>query len=186
MACYDGSNDLRFAHWFVKKGLIECGLKGFGEDIIFHKFYQNNSGDVLPAGPSVPEMILTQAEAMARRGNYQQAMSVLNTLRSKRIRKEVDFELTADSQQEAILLILEERRREMPFTMRWQDIRRLAYNETDYDAVALSRTFYEVIRNVINPEQIKEHTLAVKSKRYAQPILEIEIARSNYKLVQND
>ena len=84
------------------------------------------------------------------------------------------------------MLILEERHREMPFAMRWQDIRRLAYNDTDYDDIIIERNFYEVNNNVMNTQIIKNHVLPVKSKRYAQPIIELEISRSNYQLVQND
>ena len=54
------------------------------------------------------------------------------------------------TQQNAIEKILEERHREMPFIMRWFDIRRLAYNETDFDDVTVERDFYEVSDNSVN------------------------------------
>jgi hypothetical protein len=95
------------------------------------------------------------------------------------------IKLEAASQQEAIQLILDERHREMPFVMRWFDIRRLAYNETTADDVTVEHVFYKVIDNVPDGETFIRYTLPVKSHRYAIPITNMEITRSGNQIVQN-
>lgn len=183
---YDKENDLRYSLLFVEHGLLEYGLEDMSEnDLLYHKFYYSREGDILPAAPTVPEMILTKAEALARQGNFSEAMTELNILRKARIKIGEAYELTATDQETAIKEIIKERHREMPFTMRWYDIRRLAYNETTADDVEVQRSFYGVNNGYVNYE-LQNYILPVKSKRYAQPILELEIARSNGQMVQNE
>lgn len=113
-------------------------------------------------------MLLTEAEALARSGKWQEAMVLVNKLRVARIdRTAEDIMLEAGSQQEAVEKILEERHREMPFIMRWFDIRRLAFNETSYDDVTVERDFYQVSDNAVNDDVVSHYVLPVKSKRYA-------------------
>ena len=81
--------------------------------------------------------------------------------------------------------ILKERRRELPFLMRWYDIRRFAYNETPDDDVELHRTFYAIDNGEVDFNTVKDYVLPVKSKRYAQPILTQEIQRSHGQIQQN-
>ena len=132
-------------------------------------------------------MLLTAAEALARQNKVSEAMQYLNKLRRARIRQGAELvDLSADSQDEAISLILEERHREMPFVMRWFDIRRLAFNETTADDVTVERTFYATSNNVIDYSMVYKYTLPVKSKRYAIPLTNLEITRSGNQLVQNN
>lgn len=182
ISLYDQDTDLRFKQFFNKYALWEEGIGGFGDDILYHKFYER-----MQAGPTVPEMLLTKAEALARSGNWQEAMNYVNQLRQARIDKNADnIELTAEDQQDAVEKILEERHREMPFIMRWFDIRRLAYNEVTYDDVTLERDFYGVSDNAVDYSELDHYVLPVKSKRYAQPIVYTEITRSNHQIVQNE
>ena len=81
--------------------------------------------------------------------------------------------------------ILDERHREMPFISRWQDIRRLAYNDVSYDDVTVTHTLYNVKNNVVDDSQVITYTLPVKSPRYAQPITNLEIKRSKGQITQN-
>lgn len=182
MELYDQDNDLRYRQFFNKYALWEQGIGGIGDDIVYNKFNER-----IQAGPTVPEMLLTEAEALARTGKWQEAMISVNKLRQARFDKNAeDITLSADSQQDAIEKILEERHREMPFIMRWFDIRRLAYNETSYDDVTVERDFYEVSDNAVNSGVLAHYVLPVKSKRYAQPIVYTEIARSNNQIMQNE
>lgn len=187
MSIYDKDNDLRYQQFFNKHGLWEIGIGGFGEDIIYHKFHTNISGDQIQSGPTVPEMLLTEAEALARSGKYKEAMSYVNQLRIARMKKDSEKTiLTAENQQDAVEKILEERHREMPFAMRWFDIRRLAFNETTFDDITVKRTFYDVQNDIANTDVIYQYTLPVKSKRYAQPITKKEITRSSGQIEQNE
>ena len=187
LTIYNHEDDLRFRLLFVKNGTLAMGLEDIVADNMLYTYFVGLYDDgIMPAAPTVPEMLLTRAEALARQGQWKEGMNALNELRAKRIRTGGHITLTAASQEEAIRLILEERHREMPFMMRWQDIRRLAYNETPNDDIALDRIFYKVENNTIDYSVTQEYTLPVKSKCYAQPIADIEIARSGNQLVQND
>lgn len=181
LSIYDQDNDLRFKQFFNKHALWEQGIGGFGDDILYHKFK-----DMIQAGPTMPEMLLTEAEALARQGKWQDAMSLVNQLRQARIAKNADYiELTASNQEEAVKAILEERHREMPFVMRWWDVRRLSCNEVSYDDVTLERTFYKVSDDAVDDSELDHYVLPVGSKRYAQPIINLDISRSNGQIEQN-
>lgn len=187
VSLFDKDNDLRYQQFFVKSGTVEYGLEGFGDDLLYRQFYYSNSySDMMPSGPSISEMLLTLAEAEAREGNYEQSMNTVNKLREKRMVTGSNYQLTATSKEEAIKQILDERHREMPFMMRWMDIRRLAYNEDSNDDVTITRTFYKVRNRVVDTSSTETYTLPIKSKRYAQPLLNVEISRSNGQLKQNE
>lgn len=131
-------------------------------------------------------MLLTEAEALARQGKWQEAMPLVNQLRHARIDKNADdIELSASNHEEAVKVILEERHKEMPFVMRWWDVRRLSCNEVSYDDVTLERTFYRVSDNAVDDSELDHYVLPVGSKRYAQPIVNLELTRSNGQIKQN-
>ena len=187
---YDKADDLRYINLFVENGLIDYWLYGFNDVCNYHLFSSRNQWgqqmDVfLGASPTVAEMYLTKAEALARQGSWSEAMIVLQTLRASRFVDGSDYSLFATNQREALTDILKERRRELPFLMRWYDIRRFAYNETPDDDVELHRTFYAIDNGEVDFNTVKDYVLPVKSKRYAQPILTQEIQRSHGQIQQN-
>ena len=187
---YDKDNDLRYINLFVENGLVDYWVYGFNDVCNYHLFTSRNQWgqqmDVfLGASPTVAEMYLTKAEALARQGSWSEAMNVIQTLRASRFVDGSDFSLSATSQSEALTEILKERRRELPFVMRWYDIRRFAYNETPEDDVELRRTFYTIENGEVDFNTTKEYILPVKSNRYAQPILTQEIQRSRGQIQQN-
>lgn len=187
---YDKDNDLRYINLFVENGLVDYWVYGFNDVCNYHQFTSRNQWgqqmDVfLGASPTVAEMYLTKAEALARQGSWSEAMNVLQTLRASRFVDGSDYSLSATSQSEALTEILKERRRELPFLMRWYDIRRFAYNETPDDDVELRRTFYTIENGEVDFNTVKEYVLPVKSRRYAQPILTQEIQRSRGQMQQN-
>lgn len=77
---YDADNDLRFEHFFVKQGLWEEGIMGYSDQDIRYCMFNHPYGYnvMMPCAPTVAEVILTKAEAMARMGQYGEAMTVLN------------------------------------------------------------------------------------------------------------
>jgi hypothetical protein len=186
LALYDQSNDLRYEQFFGHHTLWNVWVGGFGDDILYHKFYHYIYEDQLQSGPTVPEMLLTAAEALARLNQVNEAMQLVNQLRHARMRNDSeDINLTASNRDEAIQQILDERHREMPFLMRWFDIRRLAYNETTADDVTVEHVFYKVVDNVPDGQTFLRYTLPVKSRRYAIPITNLEISRSGNQIEQN-
>lgn len=186
ISIYDKQHDQRFRQFFVKGGMKENGID-VSPDYCYHTFKSDWQGPIMAAGPTVAEVLLNKAEAQARLGQYQEAIQTVNLLRVKRISPDApDVLLTASTQQEAIMKILEERHREMPFIMRWQDIRRLSYNETQYDDITPVRTFYAVSGNQLDYNETKTYALPLKSPRYALPLATVEIKRSGNQLVQNE
>lgn len=79
------------------------------------------------AGVSYPEMYLIQAEFSARSGNIENALEIINMIRSKRLPDTAEnLMLVAETPEEALTIVLEERRRELAYTgLRWYDMKRL-------------------------------------------------------------
>lgn len=177
----DVMNDLRYKRYMINFGTYTISVKS--SDSIYPG-YVNFMGDVL-SGPTVGEMYLILAECAAREGNTTEAMKYLNTLRKNRIAKEVYTDLTASSASVALKKVLQERRREMPFSIRWYDLKRL--NATDPDnKVTIKRTFYQYNNSGALPkEPLKEYVLEPNSRRYAIPLSKTQIEGSKGLLEQN-
>lgn len=178
---YDTESDLRYKYHFVES---------------FSKYYNKTYGDYpgyvffgqydLPSGPTVAEMILTKAECQARQGEWEEAMNTLNTLRAKRIASTHEYRLEATSQADAIHKILEERRREMPFSARWFDIRRLNNNDYADDDVTIEKTFFPFNEiSVLDGDAPLKYSISKNSRRWATPIPYDEIVSSNGVIIQN-
>ena len=87
----------------------------------------NTNASVFFTGIATDEMYLIKAECLARQGNVSEAMKVLNALLIKRWKNNGTFkELSADSEAEAVVLTLKERRKQLLMRgLRWMDIKRL-------------------------------------------------------------
>ena len=183
LALYDQTYDLRFKYHFVQNysyiNNVTTPLVGY---VFFWK-------DRTPSGPTTAEMLLTKAECEARLGKVAEAMATVNTLRAARIDNSAPADvirLTATSSEEAVRKILEERRRELPFVRRFQDIRRLNSNSDSFDDVgSLSKSFYAFSLTAIDMNSPKTFTLEQNSDRYACPLPETEFEVSDYAIDQN-
>lgn len=77
-------------------------------------------------GPSVPEMMLIKAEALARKGDVSGALAAANALRRNRFTTAAYTPLTASTGNEALVQVIKERQREFFCKgLRWFDMRRL-------------------------------------------------------------
>lgn len=142
--------------------------------------------DRIPEGPTVAEMYLIKAECLARQDQVGKAMIELNTLRKARIDKAHYQDESAANKEEAITKILKERRREMPFSARWADIRRYNNNEDPNDDVEVKRVFYPYSSAaILSSETPIEYTLKKDSRRWAAPIPDTEPISSNGGIKQN-
>jgi hypothetical protein len=176
--------DLRFYWFFNEHGNRALSIK----EPMVYRYNRAYRGGAVPLGVSVQEVMLNKAEAMVRQGgDYNSAMSIINELRLKRCRAgATGINLTATDRAEALRKILEERRRELPFSHRWWDIRRFAYNETPEDDVTVVRDCFELLTTGnIDPAKPKSYTLEVKSRRYALPFNNIDVLSSNGRLKQH-
>lgn len=149
---YD-SNDLRkYLFVTVKNG--------------FPRFKGGYDGLTGFAGIATDEMYLISAECNARLGNIGGAMDRLNSLLRKRWRAGTFVDLTASTADEALRLILNERRKELIFRgLRWTDLRRL--NKDPRFAVTITRNLDGTV-----------YTLPAGDNRYVWPIPDQEIQLS--------
>lgn len=186
LALYDQDYDLRYKYHFVKNYSYDRGLTSPAYEYPGYVFFYK---DCIPSGPTVAEMLLIKAECQARLGDYAEAMNTVNILREKRISSSAPYDkirLSAFSKDEAVRKILEERRREMPFSMRWYDIRRFNNNEDSNDDVVLTREFYPYTSSgILGKETLKIYSLDKNSRRFAAPISNTEIESSLGTIRQN-
>lgn len=181
---YDQENDMRYKRFFTYNGLIflEPGFMALGYNMFFFGATQ------IPSGPSVPEVMLNKAECLLRQANpnVEGALSVANELRAHRMVPGASgIDLEAGTKEEALKKILEERRRELPFSHRWLDLRRFGVNETSLDDVDVVRTFYSLRNGTVDKSKIETYMLPAKSRRYAVPINEGDISASQGVIKQN-
>ena len=175
-------NDLRYKYFVVEGSAVLYGLPA--ADMFVHFGLQS-----LMSGTTVGETIVTKAEAQARQNKVSDAMTTINVLRAKRMNATLPanvINLTAGSQAEAITKLLQERRRELPITMRWFDLRRLNNNETPADDVTIIRQMYQFNdAGIITSLPLVTYTLEPKSRKYAVMIPQPDIYASQNVIAQN-
>ncbi|MGK9128379.1 RagB/SusD family nutrient uptake outer membrane protein [Olivibacter sp. SA151] len=115
-------------------------------------------------GIAINELYLIYAEALARLGNYSQAADILGKLLEKRSKREALEGLGLPHSENIVARILEERRKELPFTglLRWEDLRRL--NREGIYRITLARKLDGVV-----------YSLPPNDNRYIYPIPEREM-----------
>lgn len=185
---YDKTYDLRYKYHFVKDFSVTRGSPPAAP--YRYPGYMFFGYQSLPSGPSVAEMYLIESECLARLERVDEAMSRINILRKSRFSTNAPsaiVNLTSNSKDDAIKKILEERRRECPFTQRWYDLRRLNNNEDpNDDAGDITRSFYNFSSSAINAQAgLRTFTLSKNSRRYATPIPSTEIDASVGVTIQN-
>lgn len=128
-------NDLRKSIFFKTVGL----------DIQYKGSYEGSIA--LFGGIATDEMYLIRAEGNARSGNISEAMADLNTLLVKRWKVDKFVPLTASNYNQAIELILLERRKELLMRgLRWMDIKRLNKEGAE---ISLTREINGVFYNLL-------------------------------------
>lgn len=177
LSLYDTANDLRFK-WFM----IPKFNRVRGSSIPYYGYF-GGFGNYVPTGPTVAEMLLNKAEVLARKGDVDGAMEAVNTLRAKRMNTPAP--LSATDKDDAIKKVLDERRREMPFAMRWFDLRRFSVNDYPADDVTVTRTWWKVTGTTIDRTATQTYTLAPGDRKWAFPIPNLEIEMSNGAVQQN-
>lgn len=109
------------------------------EDLRLSNFYQRNndsyhsftgsytgSSYTMFSGIATDEMYLIRAECLVREGKIQKGLADINTLLETRFKESSFIPYTADTQQEALTLVLEERKKELVMRgLRWIDLKRI-------------------------------------------------------------
>jgi hypothetical protein len=180
---YDKDHDLRYKYHYVQNYSYDRGMTNPAYSYPGYIFFFK---DRIPSGPTTAETILIKAEAQARLNDVNGSMTTLNLLRAKRLTPGAWVALTATDKADAIKKVLAERRRELPFTQRWFDVRRFNNNDDPADDVILTKTFYPyTIANVTAAQPVKTYTLTKDSRRFAAPLPRTEMISSNGLIVQN-
>lgn len=123
-------------------------------------------------GIATDEVYLILAESQARNGKTVLAMQTLNTLLTKRFKTSQFQNLTSSTPEEALSIILKERRKELVFrNIRWSDLRRLN----------LDPRFQKTITHTVNNTN---YILTPNSNKYTFPIPNDVIANSG--ITQNE
>ncbi|RZK40280.1 MAG: RagB/SusD family nutrient uptake outer membrane protein [Pedobacter sp.] len=149
-----GTTDQRYQLLTVPASTISSTYTGR------YSYRESRIGEIRNVGPNVPEMMLIKAEYFARNNDATNAMLWVNNLRVKRFKPADYVALTASSPADALVKVIQERRREFIGRMlRWWDMRRLK-SET-----AFQRTYTRTVNGVT-------YTLAPNSDRYVFPIAE--------------
>ena len=136
-------------------------------------FYGSYDGSNSPFdGIATDEMYLVKAECLARDGMVTESMNTLNQLMITRWKTGTFIPFTASTKEEALTLVLTERRKELiTRSLRWTDLRRLN-KETGRETT--------ITRNVNN----QVYQLLPGDKRYVFPIPNLVINMSG--IAQND
>lgn len=179
---YDQENDLRYKLFYTEDGNDFAYLSEVPVPLHVHF----DEGYLLMTGLTTAEVYLNKAEAQIRTGKWQDGLKTLDILRQSRYEAGTYNLLSATSQDEALKIVVDERRREMPFSMRMYDVRRYSVNETPLDDVTIVRDFYEISMNGADTSKPATTVIPVGSPRYAYPLNLIEIDDSEGRLVQNN
>lgn len=180
IACFDtdGGNafDARWKYFYVK-----------------NYFYLNNKPIDVPAYLkqrnyciTVPEMLLTVAECEARAGDFNKAIQLVNQLRAKRIDPAGMVNLSAANKDEAIAIVIRERRRETGPFNRLFDVRR--YNSNDYaaDDVTIEQEFYSYTTLGVDlSSTVKKYQLKPGDRKFAALIPAGDILAGKGQMKQN-
>ncbi|MDP2421440.1 RagB/SusD family nutrient uptake outer membrane protein [Sediminibacterium sp.] len=147
------SNDLRRAAFFR----TETGVP------IFKGYYTGKTVPIF-SGIATNEVMLIKAEALARLGQKDASMGVLNGLLVKRWRTGTYVLMSAIDADDALRKVITERRKELPFTgsIAWEDLRRLNRDPR----------FSRTMRRIVNSTT---YTLPPKDPRYVFAIPDQEI-----------
>ena len=150
---YNGNDLRKTTFFFTSAGSVQYRGSYTGSTTLF-------------GGLAVDEIYLVRAECNARSGNLAAAMQDLNTLMAKRWKNTVVFQpYTASTMQQAISVILSERRKELLFRgIRWTDLRRLNHEGANI-----------VLKRSLNGQS---YTLPPNDPRYVLPIPAEEIQSS--------
>ncbi|MCF0075410.1 RagB/SusD family nutrient uptake outer membrane protein [Dyadobacter sp. CY261] len=118
------------------------------------------------SGLATDEVYLTRAECYARKGSTGLALSDLNTLLAKRFKKGAFKPLTVNNAEQALRLVIAERKKELVARgLRWADLRRLNKEEA----------FKTTLRRTVDG---KQYVLTPGSVRYTFPIPPGELSGS--------
>lgn len=164
-----GTKDLRYSLFTKTGSSFYPAFTGLG---FWTRERYSGGNDRTAIGLTVSDTWLIKAECLARAGNKDAAVTMLNTLRKNRFRPADYADLSAATAEEALQMVIDERRREFFGSgMRWFDQRRL--NKDQAFAVTRTRTLNNIT-----------YTLEPNSNAYVFPLANLLISQ-NPEMKQN-
>ncbi len=148
-------------------------------------YVQFGGGYYITSGLTTAELMLIQAEAKVRQGQWQEGLALLTPLREARFAAGTATPLTASNQKDALKVVLEERRREMPFSARLSDIKRYAVNETADDDVTITRSFYASTTSGADPSRVVSISVGGDDPALALPFSDYDVNATHGSVEQN-
>lgn len=133
------------------------------------RFYSMGSTSLI--GMTTAEMLLIQAECLARQGNSDEATNVLKKLRRTRFMNDAAAENIGGSVQE----VLDERYREMGAEWRFFDIKRL--NGAENAGISIRRS---ILTDLTDPNSVTELVITPDDPRWALPFCTQEAERMGW------
>lgn len=177
---FEQEDDCRFLLYFV-----EHGNRRMGVPYESYRYNQFDDGRYVVSGLTTGELLLIKAEAQIRQGSWLDGLKTLDVLRVKRYKTGVYTNLSAGNQSEALKIVLNERRRELPFSARVPDIKRYSVNETPEDDVNVVKNFFELSMSEALTDKPKTYTIPSNSPLWAMPINDVERSSSKGAIEQN-
>lgn len=177
---FDQENDRRFILFFVEHANRPQGIPYEA-----YAYRQFDEGRYIVSGLTTGELLIIKAEAQIRQGAWQEGLKTLDRLRVKRYNSGTYVSLSANNQGEALKIVLNERRREMPFSTRIPDIKRYSANETPDDDVTVVKNFFEISMTEVFMDKPKTYTIPSNSPLWAMPINDVERSSSKGAIEQN-
>lgn len=164
-----GTKDLRYVYFSRSGSTMNPAFTGSG---FWNRSNYAGYPDAPAVGLTVNDTWLIKAECLARGGKKDEAVTMLNTLRKLRFKPADYADITAATPEEALKLVVDERRREFFGSgMRWFDQRR--FNKDASLAQTKTRTFVGTT-----------YTLEPNSNGYVFPIADMLIVQ-NPEIEQN-
>ncbi len=174
--------DKRYEMFMVENYLLRFG---FVDNQYVGYIQGGNYGEYID-GPSTSEMYLISAETKARGGDISGAMSDIEKVRINRFAA-ADYAPMAlpSDKKAAIQTVIDERRREMPFTIRWYDIRRINV-DSETDNITIRRKFYPLNDSQVDMESAPiDYVIEPGSRLFARPLNDGVINLSKGQTTQN-
>lgn len=175
--------DKRYEMFMVENYLLRFG---FVDNQYVGYIQGGNFGEYIE-GPSTSEMYLIIAETKARKGDISGAMADIEKVRINRFAA-ADYTPLAlpTDKKAAIQTVIDERRREMPFTIRWYDIRRINV-DAETDNITIRRKFYPLNGSQVDMNAAPiDYVIEPDSRLFARPLNDAVINLSKGQTSQNN
>lgn len=153
----------------------------------YYKYGPAFAGGCLFTGPTVAEMLLVKAECLARQGQNTEAKNILLQIRDKRFSDKSKLSINNGRIiTGSIVDVLDERRRELPFTIRFYDLKRLNALKADPRYPNGKTITRRIFKDADSGNAMVNYKITPNSGVYALPIPSEELFSLQWKQNKTD